>query len=82
MLLMGVSLQISDYEILKDAGKISHEIAQEKALDEYEKFRLIQDRDFLSDFFVPCCLCQYHSILFSGCHYTCGIIRQSSALYQ
>ena len=49
MLLMGVSLQISDYEILKDAGKISHEIAQEKALDEYEKFRL-QDRDFLSDF--------------------------------
>ena len=50
MLLMGVSLQISDYEILKDAGKISHEIAQEKALDEYEKFRLIQDRDFLSDF--------------------------------
>ena len=43
-------LQISDYEILKDAGKISHEIAQEKALDEYEKFRLIQDRDFLSDF--------------------------------
>ena len=49
MLLMGVSLQISDYEILKDAGKISHEIAQEKALDEYEKFR-IQDRDFLSDF--------------------------------
>ena len=33
---MGVSLQISDYEILKDAGKISHEIAQEKALDEYE----------------------------------------------
>lgn len=43
-------LQISDYDVLKDAGKVSHEIAQEKALDEYEKFKLIQDRNFLSDF--------------------------------
>ena len=31
--------------------------------------------------FVPCCLCQYHSILFSGCHYTCGIIRKCYSLY-
>lgn len=43
-------LQISDYDVFKDAGKVSHEIAQEKALDEYEKFKLIQDRNFLSDF--------------------------------
>jgi len=36
--------------ILKDAGKISHEIACDKALTEFEKFRIIQDRKFESDF--------------------------------
>lgn len=43
-------LRISDYDVLKDSGTVSHEAAQEKALDEYEKFRLIQDQNFLSDF--------------------------------
>lgn len=43
-------LRISDYDVLKDAGKVSHEAALEKALGEYEKFRLVQDRDYLSDF--------------------------------
>ncbi len=43
-------LKISDYEILENAGSISHEEAETKALGEYEKYRKIQDRTFLSDF--------------------------------
>ena len=43
-------LQISDCDVLKDAGKVSHEEAEAKAINEYEKFRKIQDRSFLSDF--------------------------------
>ncbi len=39
-----------DRDILKDAGKISHEIAEEKALAEYEKYRVIQDKLYQSDF--------------------------------
>ena len=43
-------LKISDYEILENAGSVSHEEAEAKALGEYEKYRKIQDRTFLSDF--------------------------------
>ena len=39
-----------DRDILKDAGKISHEIAKEKALTEFEKYRVIQDKLYKSDF--------------------------------
>lgn len=34
--------------ILKDAGKISHKQAIEKANEEYEKFRVIQDAEYIS----------------------------------
>ena len=43
-------LQISDRDILPDAGSISHEEAEAKALGEYEKFWRIQDKTILSDF--------------------------------
>ncbi len=43
-------LSINDHDILPDAGRISHEQAEEKALGEYEKYRVIQDQTFLSDF--------------------------------
>ncbi|MCR4958046.1 MAG: virulence RhuM family protein [Prevotella sp.] len=43
-------LQLTEYDILPDAGSISHEEAEAKALGEYEKFRRIQDETFLSDF--------------------------------
>lgn len=43
-------LKISDYEILENAGSVSHEKAEAKALGEYEKYRKIQDQTFLSDF--------------------------------
>lgn len=38
------------YEVLEGAGKVTTEEAKEKAYDEYDKFRLIQDREYLSDF--------------------------------
>lgn len=43
-------LQFNEYEILHDAGKVSHELAKELAEGEYEQFRVVQDRDFESDF--------------------------------
>ena len=43
-------LLLDDRDILKDAGKISHEIACDKALTEFERYRVIQDRLYKSDF--------------------------------
>lgn len=43
-------MQISDRDILPDAGSLTHEEAEAKALGEYEKFWRIQDQNFLSDF--------------------------------
>jgi hypothetical protein len=40
----------TDREILKDAGKVSAEIAEAHALSEFEKYRIVQDRLFESDF--------------------------------
>ena len=39
-----------DRDILKDAGKISHEIACDKAISEFEKYRVKQDKLYKSDF--------------------------------
>lgn len=43
-------LQHDDREILLNAGKISHELAKEHAETEFEKYRIIQDQLFQSDF--------------------------------
>lgn len=43
-------LMADDREVLQDAGKITAEIAKAKAETEFEKYRIIQDREFLSDF--------------------------------
>jgi len=43
-------LQFNEYQILKDAGKISHEVAKKLAEEQYEKFRVVQDKNFESDF--------------------------------
>ncbi|WP_439581839.1 RhuM family protein [Dyadobacter bucti] len=43
-------LQFNEYQILKDGGKVSHDIALSLAEKEYEKFRIEQDRNFESDF--------------------------------
>ena len=43
-------LMADDREVLQDAGKITVEIAKAKAETEFEKYRVIQDRLFMSDF--------------------------------
>lgn len=43
-------LQFNEYQILKDAGKVRHDVAVKLAENEYEKFRIVQDKNFESDF--------------------------------
>jgi len=43
-------LKFSEYEILTNAGKISHEVAETLALREFEKYRQEQDKNYISDF--------------------------------
>ena len=43
-------LEFDDREILKNAGKITKKIADEHAFSEFEKYRVVQDRLFMSDF--------------------------------
>ncbi len=43
-------LELADYPILKDAGKISMLQAKIKAESEYDKYRVIQDKNYISDF--------------------------------
>jgi len=43
-------LQLWDREILRDAGKVTAELARAHAESEFEKYRILQDRLFESDF--------------------------------
>ncbi len=43
-------LQLWDREILQDAGKVTAELAKAHAESEFEKYRIVQDRLFVSDF--------------------------------
>ena len=43
-------LELADYPILKDKGKVSMLEAKLKAESEYDKFRVIQDQNYISDF--------------------------------
>jgi hypothetical protein len=43
-------LELSNYPIPKDQGKINMLEAKLKATSEYEKFRVMQDQDYESDF--------------------------------
>ena len=43
-------LKFNEQEILTNAGKISHEVAEALALDVYGKFRVVQDKKYISDF--------------------------------
>ena len=43
-------LKLNEYNILKNNGTIKKEIADALALNEYEKYRVIQDNNYLSDF--------------------------------
>ncbi|KKQ18848.1 MAG: hypothetical protein US31_C0001G0035 [Berkelbacteria bacterium GW2011_GWA1_36_9] len=43
-------LQFNEREILQDNGKISHEVSLTLAEREYEKYQIIQDKSYISDF--------------------------------
>ena len=43
-------LMADDRDVLQDSGKITAEIAKTKAETEFEKYRIFQDRLFMSDF--------------------------------
>jgi hypothetical protein len=43
-------LKFNEKDILQDSGKISHEVAVALAETEYEKYRVIQDKSYISDF--------------------------------
>ncbi len=44
------ALRVFHYDILEGKGEISHEQAKEKAFQEYEKYKIIQDKNYVSDF--------------------------------
>lgn len=41
-------LKFRKKEVLKDSGKISHKLSVDKAYKEYEKYRVKQDREYIS----------------------------------
>lgn len=43
-------LEFNEYNVLDHAGKISKKMADELARAEYEKFRKIQDKNYISDY--------------------------------
>lgn len=43
-------LEFTEHDVLRDAGKISAEMARAHAESEFEKYRIVQDRLFESDF--------------------------------
>ncbi len=43
-------LKFNEHEEVMDAGRVSHEIAVKLAGEEYEKFRVMQDREYIGDF--------------------------------
>lgn len=43
-------MELNNRGLLPDTGHVTHEQVEEKALTEYEKFRVIQDREIMSDF--------------------------------
>jgi hypothetical protein len=43
-------LKFNEYNVLANAGQVSHEVAKELAEKQYEAFNVIQDRSFESDF--------------------------------
>ena len=44
------ALKVFHYEVLEGKGKISHKQAIQKAENEYEKYKVIQDKNYVSDF--------------------------------
>lgn len=47
---LDVFLEFNEREILDNPGKVSHKVAESFALSEFEKYRIVQDKLFESDF--------------------------------
>ena len=47
---LNIFLKFNEWEILTNAGKISHEVAEALALKEYDIFKKTQDKNYISDF--------------------------------
>ena len=47
---LDVFLQFNEREVLDNPGKVSHKVAESFALSEFEKYRVVQDKLFESDF--------------------------------
>jgi len=43
-------LEFNGYEILQNLGKVKKSVADAVALKEYEAFRVVQDKEYVSDF--------------------------------
>lgn len=43
-------LNFNEYDILNNPGKVKREVADQLAIDEYNKYRILQDKKYLSDF--------------------------------
>jgi len=43
-------LEFNAYEVLKNFGRMRRDVAERHAFSEYEKFRIVQDREYRSDF--------------------------------
>jgi hypothetical protein len=48
--IMNQYLDLNEYPILQDAGKVKRADADAKALEEYAEFRIRQDTEFIGDF--------------------------------
>lgn len=43
-------IKFNEYDILNNSGKVAREVADALALKEYEKYRVLQDKKYISDF--------------------------------
>ena len=43
-------LNFNEYDILNNPGKVKREVADQLAIDEYNKYRILQDKKYISDF--------------------------------
>ena len=43
-------LQFNEYNVLDNYGSVKRDVAEQRAVAEYEKFRIVQDREYVSDF--------------------------------
>ena len=47
---LDIFLRFNERDVLDNPGKVSHKVAESFALSEFEKYRVIQDKSFKSDF--------------------------------